>query len=82
MITTIQISESAKNELEKLKESEKDTYEKVILSLIRFAEEQRRKKEELLIEGCKEMHDEMLKISKEFEGTLMDGLDKNEKWDF
>ena len=82
MVTTIQISESAKNELERLKESGKDTYEKVILSLIRFAEEQKRKKKELMIEGCKEMRDEMLKISKEFEGTLMDGLDKNEKWDF
>jgi len=26
------------------------------------------------------MYKDMLKIAKEWEGTLMDGLDKNEKW--
>jgi len=39
-----------------------------------------KKQEELLIEGYKEMYDDMLEIAKEWEGTLMDGLDKNEKW--
>jgi len=67
MITTIQIHEDVKNELEKLKESNKETYEEVILSLIKIAEYQRRKQEQLLIEGCKEMAEESLKIAKEFE---------------
>jgi hypothetical protein len=35
--------------------------------------------EELLIEGYKEMAGESLKIAKEWEGTLMDGLE-DEKW--
>ena len=39
-----------------------------------------KKQEELLIEGYKEMYDDMLEIAKEWECTLMDGLDKDEKW--
>ena len=45
-----------------------------------IAEKCKREQEKLLIEGCKEMYGDMLKINKEWEGTLMDGLDKNEKW--
>ncbi len=40
----------------------------------------KKKYEQLLIEGCKEMNKDMLRINKEWEGTLMDGLDRNEKW--
>ena len=47
---------------------------------MKSAEEHKRKQENLLIEGCREMYDDMLKIAKEWEGTLLDGLDKNEKW--
>lgn len=36
--------------------------------------------EELLIEECKIMAEDMLRINKEWEGTLMDGLNKNERW--
>ncbi len=81
MITTIQLNENVKNSLNKLKASEKQTYEEVIVSLIKLSETQKRKQEELLIEECKEMAEENLRIAKEWEGTLMDGLDKNEKWD-
>lgn len=81
MVTTIQLNEDVKRALDRIK-SNKETYEEVIVNLMKFAEEQKKKKEELLIEGCKEMHDDMLKIAKEWEGTLMDGLDKNEKWKF
>lgn len=81
MVTTIQLNENVKKALDKMK-SNKETYEEVIVNLMKFAEEQKKKKEELLIEGCKEMHDDMLKIAKEWEETLMDGLDKNEKWKF
>ena len=66
MVTTIQISESAKNSLDRLK-TKKETYEQVILKAIRTLEEQKRKQEKLLIEGCKEMAEENLKITKEFE---------------
>ena len=38
-----------------------------ILKLMRFSEEQRRKQKELLIEGCKVMAEENLKIVKEWE---------------
>ena len=79
MVTTIQLNENVKKALDRIK-SNKETYEEVIVNLMKFAEEHRRKQENLLIEGCKEMYDDMLKIAKEWEGTLMDGLDKNEKW--
>lgn len=38
------------------------------------------KKDDLLKEGALEMAEESLKIAKEWEFTLMDGLDKNERW--
>lgn len=81
MITTIQLGDNVKRELERMKESANDTYEKVILTMIKIVEENKRKQKALLIEGCKEMASDNLKMAKEFEGTLMDGLDKNEKWD-
>ena len=68
MITTIQIRENVKNELDMFKEGNK-TYEEVILSLMRFVEQQKRKQTELLIEGCKEMAEDSLKITKEWEAT-------------
>ena len=39
-----------------------------------------KKQRELLKEQCIEMYEDDLQIAKEWEGTLMDGLDKNEKW--
>jgi len=81
MVTTIQLNENVKNALDKMK-SNRETYEEVIVNLMKFADEQKRKQEKLLIEECKEMAEENLKITKEWEGTLMDGLDKNEKWKF
>ncbi|MCX6749244.1 MAG: hypothetical protein NTW17_00670 [Candidatus Pacearchaeota archaeon] len=79
MITTIQLNENVKQILDKLK-SGRETYEDVIVNLIDKAENDKKKTEELLIEGYKEMAEESLRITKEWEGTLMDGLDKNEKW--
>ena len=79
MVTTIQLNENVKKILDRLKTG-KQTYEDVILNLTNIAENHKREQEELLIEGCKEMHDDMLRIAKEWEGTLMDGLDKNERW--
>ena len=66
-ITTIQLNENVKKELDRIKESNNDTYEIVIQKLINFAEQSKRKQRLLLIEGCKEMAGESLKITKEFE---------------
>ncbi len=66
MVTTIQINENVKNILDRLK-TNKETYEAVILNLIQIAEVHKKEQEQLLIEGCKEMAEESLKIAKEFE---------------
>lgn len=67
MITTIQLNERTKDSLAKLRNSKNQTYEGVILDLIKLAEISKRKQEELMIEGCKEMAEENLRITKEFE---------------
>ncbi len=66
MVTTIQLQESVKSQLEKLKAEPKETYEEVIKRLIREQEIRKRKQRELLIEGYKEMAEESLKICEEF----------------
>ena len=81
MVTSIQLNENVKNALDRMK-SNKETYEEVILNLMNIADKCKRGQEELMIEGCKEMAEESLKIAKEWEGTLMDGLDKNERWGY
>ena len=67
MITTIQLHENVKRDLDKLKESQKETYEEIILRLMRAVEYQRRKQVSLMIEGCREMAGESLNIAREFE---------------
>ena len=69
MITSIQLRENVKNQLDKLKQSERQTYEEVIINLLKKVELQKRKQEDLLIEGCKVMAEENLKICKEWENT-------------
>ena len=66
MVTTIQINENVKNALDRLKLN-KETYEEVILNLMKVAESYRRGREQLLIEGCKVMAEENMKITKKFE---------------
>lgn len=66
MVTTIQLNENVKNALDGLK-TNKETYEQVILNLMRGAEKHKREQEHLLIEGCKVMAEENKKITKEFE---------------
>ena len=73
MITTIQLDEGVKRELDRLK-NEKETYEQVILGLMKFSEECKRKDRELLIEGCKAMAEDMVKINKEWK-TINADLD-------
>lgn len=81
-ISTIQLNENVKRALERLKEKRNESYEDVIVKLI---DEKRNKKEELeklLKEGYKEMAKEDVRMAKEGEGTLMDGLDKDEMWEW
>ena len=72
MVTTIQLNENIKKALDKMKETRRETYEDVIVKMMHTIEEQRRKQRELLIEGYKEMAEESLKITKEFEAIEED----------
>lgn len=65
-ITSIQIRENVKSQLDKLKEN-RESYEDIILKLMQNSEKNKREQEALLIEGCKVMAEESLKITKEFE---------------
>ena len=76
MLTTIQLNDHVKKALDRMK-SNKETYEQVIVNLIEAVEKNKREQEQLLIEGCKEMAEENLKITKEFEA--IENLD-NWKW--
>jgi predicted CopG family antitoxin len=81
MVSSIQLNEHVKRELERLKEKRNESYEDVIVKLIDEKENQRRLREQFLAESYKEMAVEDLKIAKEWEDTLMDGMDKDESWD-
>jgi F0F1-type ATP synthase membrane subunit b/b' len=69
MITSIQIRENVKNQLDRIKESNRQTYEEVIINLLKMAEIQKRKQEDLLIEQCRAMAEDDLKMIKEWETT-------------
>jgi hypothetical protein len=71
MVTTIQLNENVKNALDRLK-SNKETYEEVILNLMKTAEKCKRDQEELLIEGCKVMAKDMIEINKVWEAADSD----------
>jgi predicted CopG family antitoxin len=66
MVTTIQLNENVKRALDRLKNN-KETYEQVILNLMKIAEKSKRDQKQLLIEGCKVMAEESLKITRKFE---------------
>ena len=72
MITTIQLDENVKKDLDRMKETPRETYEQVIVKMIHLIEERKRRSVQLLIEGCKETSEESFKISKEFE-VIEDG---------
>ena len=69
IITTIQIHENLKEDLNKLKENSKESYEEVILKLVSRIEKEKRQKRDIMIEGCKEMAEDSLRITKEWETT-------------
>jgi len=68
-ITTIQIHEDVKEELAQFKEKSSESYEEIIIKLIKHIEKEKRQKRDLMIEGCKEMAEDSLKITKEWETT-------------
>lgn len=72
MVTTIQLRENVKDELDRLKESGKETYEEVILNLVKTAEQCKRGQKAVLVDGYKEMAKESLSISKEWSAADKD----------
>jgi len=66
MITSIQLHENTKQELENLKEDNGESYEDVIIKLIDTLDKQKREEETLLIEGYTTMADESRTITKSF----------------
>jgi len=72
MVTTIQLNENVKDALDRMKFG-KETYEEVILNLMRAVGKFKREQEELLIEGCKAMAEENVKIAGAFE--VVEGID-------
>ena len=67
MITTIQLNQKVKRGLDRMKETGKETYEEVIVKMMDELDKQKRKQRDLIIEGYKEMAEETLKMTKEFE---------------
>ncbi len=72
MITTIQLDEKVKKSLDRMKGTGKETYEEVIVEMMRALEEQKKRKNELMIEGYQEMAEENLKITREFKAIEED----------
>lgn len=77
MISTIQLRQNVKQSLENLKQKDNESYEDVIVRLIQKNEEDWRKDKKLLEEGYKEMAEESLKITKEFES-----IDEDFDWEW
>jgi len=68
MISTIQLREDVKRTLERLKQKS-ESYEDVIVKLINESEKKKLEQEKLLIEGYREMAEDSLRITKEWEST-------------
>ena len=66
MLTTIQIHKETKDQLESIKEKN-ESFEDVIERLIEKNELEKRMNKKRMIEGCKEMAEEILRITKEWE---------------
>lgn len=72
MITSIQIHEKLKHELDILKLKSRESYEDVIIRIIDSFEKQKRSQVKLLIEGYKETAEEDLKQIKEWSTLELD----------
>ncbi len=76
MVTSIQIHEEAKQQLNSLKKR-RESYEDLILRLVESVELQKRNQNKLVVEGYKEMAKESLKVTKEWSSVDKD-WDQNE----
>ena len=65
MVTTIQLNEDVKKELDSMKFG-KQTYEDVIVKLINEKVKQKKEFEKLIKEECEEFAEEYMKITEEF----------------
>ncbi len=72
VVTTIQLREGVKRELERLKNSSNETYEDVILGLMKIAEEQKRRQRFLLRDGYREMASESLVVASDWDAASGD----------
>ena len=66
MVTTIQLHEDIKFALSKMKRSANETYEEVIIRLIKMVNQEKKNKEILLRQGYKEMADLNTQINNEW----------------
>ena len=66
MLTTIQLNETVKMQLNRMKDTNKQTYEDVIVEMINKLEKQKRKKINLLKEGYREMQQETILVNEEW----------------
>lgn len=66
MVTSIQLNETVKKDLDRFRNG-KETYESIILGLMKMVKNYRISQEQLMKEGYEEMAEENLKIEKEFE---------------
>jgi hypothetical protein len=78
MVSTIQLHENVKKEPNRMKRKANESYEDIIVRLIRLVESQKREREELMVEGCKEMAEDNLRIVREWE--ILDN-DMDWEWD-
>lgn len=69
MVTTIQLRDDVKEALNKMKKNNRESYEDIIVRMMQIIEKHKREEIELLIEGCKEMAEENLRITKEWSAT-------------
>jgi predicted CopG family antitoxin len=67
MVKTIHLNENVKGALSRMKQSPKESFEDVLVRLIKLSQQSRKEKDNLLIEDFKEIADENLKLTKEFE---------------
>ncbi|NOZ80595.1 MAG: hypothetical protein GXP63_02885 [DPANN group archaeon] len=66
MVTTIQLSEQVKQQLERQKTSSRETYEEVIIRLMTSFAKMEQDKERLLKEGYLEMAEETARMNREW----------------
>ena len=68
-ISTIQVRENVKRALARYKERDNESYEEILIKLMKKLEQKKKNQEELLKEGAIAMAEDSLRIVKEMEGA-------------